>query len=323
MTDARKFLANARKSVGNFLAKEDKKKDASDSDDDSNHSGSGHSSTNSNLKDSTEFKDGYYEGWLTKKGKIRRNWKKRWFTLENGLLNYYSKDYKVKEGVKAKATGSIKINGCIFGPTSLIGRKYSNSFQLITQNRTFFFFTETQPEFQMWKEKLIKNGAKWDEKITRLSLITDDDSDPDSEDSKTEAQAFDKQSGNNHSSKMNQNLFELFTTFRQRGERKELGDIRDLVSGKQATKLERLKQSPPEVVALFWTFFDYPPLNQLQITSQTQDTANSNSATLILKYQPNTTDNNNAEDSSPLIGTIQFVKEDSVWKIHHEVWEDE
>lgn len=45
---------------------------------------------------------GDYEGWLYKKGKLRfygtkmsisinrKNWKKRWFTLNNGELKYYN-----------------------------------------------------------------------------------------------------------------------------------------------------------------------------------------------------------------------------------------
>ena len=30
-----------------------------------------------------------YEGYLIKKGKVRTNWKKRWFVLQTGVMRYY------------------------------------------------------------------------------------------------------------------------------------------------------------------------------------------------------------------------------------------
>jgi hypothetical protein len=38
------------------------------------------------------------EGWLTKQGGERKNWKKRWFLLQDNIL-YYFADQKVRIGL--------------------------------------------------------------------------------------------------------------------------------------------------------------------------------------------------------------------------------
>lgn len=42
------------------------------------------------------------EGWLEKKGAVNKNWRERWFVLQNGLLEYYV-DKEVRT-IKAETT---------------------------------------------------------------------------------------------------------------------------------------------------------------------------------------------------------------------------
>lgn len=46
-----------------------------------------------------------YEGFLHKKGQKRRNWKKRWFCLQNGTMLYYANEKK------KQLKGEINIDG--------------------------------------------------------------------------------------------------------------------------------------------------------------------------------------------------------------------
>lgn len=41
------------------------------------------------------------EGWLEKKGAVNKNWRERWFVLQNGLLEYYV-DKEVRDNKAAK-----------------------------------------------------------------------------------------------------------------------------------------------------------------------------------------------------------------------------
>lgn len=77
------------------------------------------------------------EGYLTKKGDKRRNWKKRFFILSDGTLKYYANPPSSPKEEETKILGSIQISGCLCSPTTSVGKQYKNSFQ-VNSLRTHF-----------------------------------------------------------------------------------------------------------------------------------------------------------------------------------------
>jgi len=120
--------------------------------------------------DSPSGAPGHYEGFLWKKGAVRRNWKKRYFVLDSGKMAYYENRQAYTEGGLANALGFIDVRSLTCRP--VIG-KYPNCFQIISPARLYFMYTETDTEFVIWKEKLRENGSMWEGRVG--SFIQEDD----------------------------------------------------------------------------------------------------------------------------------------------------
>lgn len=88
------------------------------------------------------------EGFLTKLGKIRKNWKKRWCKSDGFYLSYYSKS------TAASPKGVIDLRDAIVQicPEDEIGKH--NCFKIITQERIFFLYAESSTEMYEWLESL-------------------------------------------------------------------------------------------------------------------------------------------------------------------------
>lgn len=69
------------------------------------------------------------EGFLFKKGRGdssfgRRNWKRRWFVLEDQLLTYYE-DLDLTTGVPLSQKGMTDISGCEIVPITEVDKKFA------------------------------------------------------------------------------------------------------------------------------------------------------------------------------------------------------
>lgn len=96
------------------------------------------------------------EGFLTKKGAIHKNWKRRWFVTNRYTLQYYNqrgdkKPLKVldlhlaEEAVKNETCGK------------------PNAFSLVFPDRTFFLYADSKQEMQEWIDLLswkLRNKVK-------------------------------------------------------------------------------------------------------------------------------------------------------------------
>ena len=91
------------------------------------------------------------EGFLTKLGKIRKNWKKRWCKSDGFYLSYYSKSTAASPKAMLACTrrftnfaqGVIDLRDAIVQicPEDEIGKH--NCFKIITQERIFFLYAES------------------------------------------------------------------------------------------------------------------------------------------------------------------------------------
>ena len=88
------------------------------------------------------------EGYLDKKGKGqsmfgRRNWKKRYFIVGDGLLEYY-------ESVQESLQGSSPINKLILGRQDTVESTGEASFVIITATRTLHLCASSKQEKEDW-----------------------------------------------------------------------------------------------------------------------------------------------------------------------------
>lgn len=79
------------------------------------------------MENSNSSDENKHEGWLTKKGKIRKNWQRRWCVLEGGELKYY----KQKPSNKVSIEILIDFN---IGEESKTSRSNSNFWKLLWPN---------------------------------------------------------------------------------------------------------------------------------------------------------------------------------------------
>lgn len=91
-------------------------------------------------------------GYLTKLGKIRKNWKKRWFVLDGWNLHYYE-----KEG-ESKPLGTIPLEDC-FIKRSHDGEAGKFCFQISTKARTFLLCADTKDDMLRWVKALYKQNS--------------------------------------------------------------------------------------------------------------------------------------------------------------------
>eukprot|EP01119_Soliformovum_irregulare_P013990 TRINITY_DN3778_c0_g1_i1.p1 TRINITY_DN3778_c0_g1~~TRINITY_DN3778_c0_g1_i1.p1 ORF type:complete len:449 (+),score=108.80 TRINITY_DN3778_c0_g1_i1:127-1347(+) len=111
-----------------------------------------------------------HEGWLTKKGLVRKNWKRRYFSLDNNRLSYHdSKDGsdRVKNG-SGRPLGVIEISNATAAP---VFGKYHHCFQLKTAGRVYFLHAASNKEYEDWKNALASANVNWNTRP--MSMIMD------------------------------------------------------------------------------------------------------------------------------------------------------
>ena len=83
------------------------------------------------------------EGYLTKRGKIRKNWKTRWFVLGKETLKYYT------ERGRDDALGTIPLRECTAVEIDSTHDKL-HCFRLVSPRRTLVMFASTQNDADAW-----------------------------------------------------------------------------------------------------------------------------------------------------------------------------
>lgn len=89
------------------------------------------------------------QGFMTKEGAIRHNWKKRWFVLWSDSVAYYKAEKDV--GKKDKELGSFKLNEVsTVNPTNY--KKQQFCLAVATHKRTYYMCAETEADMRGWQE---------------------------------------------------------------------------------------------------------------------------------------------------------------------------
>ncbi len=88
------------------------------------------------------------EGYLFKKGRGdsslgRRNWKQRWFVLDQQELSYYD-DFDLNSGLPVGFKGKVNITGCEAYPVNHHDKK--NTFVIIPKNDKEILFQAPDPK---------------------------------------------------------------------------------------------------------------------------------------------------------------------------------
>ena len=117
--------------------------DSSDSDTDSSMPSHESSSSTSTRTMAVSSKEGY----LTKQGRIRKNWRVRWFILRNQYLSYYrTKQHR-------KPLGTLDLTDAI--SVDLDSSKDKDfCFRIIMPSRTWYFLGNSVEDSQQWVELL-------------------------------------------------------------------------------------------------------------------------------------------------------------------------
>lgn len=92
------------------------------------------------------------EGWLTKRGGRRKNWKKRWFVIRHKTDVEYYEDEE-----KTQSKGSIPLKSVLkIVPTDFGSKDTTHGLSLTTSNREWMFATESADEQKDWIETIRK-----------------------------------------------------------------------------------------------------------------------------------------------------------------------
>eukprot|EP00761_Pharyngomonas_kirbyi_P012728 gb/GECH01012755.1/.p1 GENE.gb/GECH01012755.1/~~gb/GECH01012755.1/.p1 ORF type:complete len:418 (+),score=103.16 gb/GECH01012755.1/:1-1254(+) len=81
-------------------------------------------------------------GFLTKQGKIHRNWKRRFFILTKDYLHYFADHHASKE------LGKIEIADAKVSDEGVDNKNHA--FKVVTKGRTYIFASETAEDAQQW-----------------------------------------------------------------------------------------------------------------------------------------------------------------------------
>ena len=87
------------------------------------------------------------EGWVKKKGNVRRNWKRRWMILREDSIEYYEKN---SEKVRNILKGSIPIDQVISISRFEGKKKMKYCMALKTVNRVYYISVATAEEQERW-----------------------------------------------------------------------------------------------------------------------------------------------------------------------------
>jgi len=91
-------------------------------------------------------KDIVLEGYLTKIGEIVKNWKRRWFVMENGYLFY------LKSSNSNNVLGRIPLIGSKIEAVSF----ETKTFSIETKFRTYLFIVDSESEMKQWLDAIDK-----------------------------------------------------------------------------------------------------------------------------------------------------------------------
>lgn len=83
-----------------------------------------------------------HEGWLTKEGQWRKNWKRRWFSLRSTTLTYYD------DPDSKKPKGVIPLDSCAVQPSPRKDVKYC--LELLAEGRKLFIQADTEAVAREW-----------------------------------------------------------------------------------------------------------------------------------------------------------------------------
>ncbi|KAG5840526.1 pleckstrin homology domain-containing family A member 2 [Anguilla anguilla] len=87
-------------------------------------------------------------GFCVKQGNVRKNWKRRFFTLDDNSVSYYKCETD-KEPLRAILLKDImKVHECLVKSGDLLMR--DNLFEIITSSRVFYIQTDTPGDMQGW-----------------------------------------------------------------------------------------------------------------------------------------------------------------------------
>merc|ERR1712137_533302 len=96
----------------------------------------------------------YYSGWMNKKGRKVRNWKRRWFVLSGHHLSYYA-----KEGDKTPL-GEINLETCVVDELKAREESGRPCMALLVEGRKLFFCAETPSDNFRWYLYLVCKNAE-------------------------------------------------------------------------------------------------------------------------------------------------------------------
>jgi len=99
-----------------------------------------------------------YAGFLIKQGKIIKNWKQRWFEVDNeGVLKYYKQSPGEKFSVPGSQSGTIDLTKCseTVKGANVEGKSWPTSnvascFSMIMPHRTYYLVARSQQEADDW-----------------------------------------------------------------------------------------------------------------------------------------------------------------------------
>jgi len=97
-------------------------------------------------------------GFLTKEGGAYKSWKKRWCVLKNGTLIY-------SKSQKGEQLGTIPLSD-VSKISVTNARNKKNCFEIVTEKRTYYICSDTEPEMNSWIKELNNEKQRIQSKST-------------------------------------------------------------------------------------------------------------------------------------------------------------
>lgn len=101
-----------------------------------------------------------FEGNLYKKGDKRRNWKKRWFVLQDGIMSYHAKESK-----DSKEIGHFEVRGMKLQFVEGLD-KHQFVLQIQTPGRAWYLEASSDSSLNRWKDACVAHGGLFEDSPT-------------------------------------------------------------------------------------------------------------------------------------------------------------